>query len=91
MKPPRLPSHYLHTLDNNSLSKIYYDLSFFTVINPDLHMNFKRRGCSIGFTGGSRGHDRMIVGFTTTFAINDLRQVDGILWFPLPIKLTATI
>ena len=54
-------------------------------------MNFKRRGCSIGFTGGSRGRDRMIVGFTTTFAINDLRQVDGILWFPLPIKLTATI
>ena len=54
-------------------------------------MNFKRGGCSIGFTGGSRGRDRMIVGFTTTFAINDLRQVDGILWFPLPIKLTATI
>ena len=71
---------------------------------------------------GSRGHDRMVVGFTTTYAISayhhyryefeprsdevysiqnhvikffsGFRQVGGflrILWFPPPIKLTATI
>jgi hypothetical protein len=41
---------YPHMLDNNSLSKIYYDndLSFLTVINPELQ---QRGGCSIGFTG----------------------------------------
>jgi hypothetical protein len=70
--------------------------------------------------GGRRGHDRMVVGFTTTYAISvhhhwcceleswsgrgvqyyvikffgDLRHVSGflrVLWFPPPIKLTATI
>jgi hypothetical protein len=69
---------------------------------------------------GRCGRDRMVVGFTTTYAISayhhwcfefesrsgrgaqhyvikfvsDLLQVDGflqVLWFPPPIKLTATI
>jgi hypothetical protein len=69
--------------------------------------------------GGCRGHDHMVVGFTTTYAnsanhhwccefesrsgrgvqhyvikfVSDLRQVSGflrVLWFPPPIKLTAT-
>ena len=51
---------------------------------------------------GHRGHDRMVVGFITIYAISanhhlkcefasDLRQVSGFLWFPPPIKLTATI
>jgi hypothetical protein len=69
---------------------------------------------------GRRGHDHMVVGFTTTYAISayhhwccefesrsgqsvqhyvikfvrDLWQVSGflrVLWFPPPIKLTATI
>ena len=34
----------------------------------------------------------MVVGFATTYAISDLRQVGGflqVLQFPLPIKLTA--
>jgi hypothetical protein len=67
-----------------------------------------------------RGHDRMVIGFTTAYAIShyhhwccefqsrsewgvqhyvitfvsDMRQVSGflqVLWFPSPIKLTATI
>jgi hypothetical protein len=71
------------------------------------------------FKRGSRGRDRMVVGFTTTYTIgayhhwcefesrsgrgvqhyvikfvSDLWQVGGflrVLWFPPPIKLTATI
>jgi len=41
---------------------------------------------------GRHGHERdcMVVGFTTTYAISDLRQVCCFLWV-LPIKLTATI
>ena len=52
-----------------------------------------------------RDHDRMVVGFTTTYAgrgvqhhvikfVSDFRQVGGflrVLRFPLPIKLTTTI
>jgi hypothetical protein len=57
----------------------------------------------IYFHRGHRGHDRMVVGFTTTYAISayyvikfviDLRHVSGflrVLRFPLPIKLTAVI
>jgi hypothetical protein len=72
------------------------------------------------FKGGRRGRDRMVVGFTTIYAIgtyhhwccgfdsrsgrgvqhyvikivSDLQQVGGflrVLWFPPPIKLSATI
>ena len=57
--------------------------------------------------GDRRGHDHMVDGFITTVMqsvpittsiassiISDLRQVGGffrVLWFPPPIKLTATI
>ena len=46
------------------------------------------------FCGGCCGRDRMVVGFITTYAISDLRQVSGflrMLRFPPPIKLTTTI
>jgi hypothetical protein len=58
--------------------------------------------------GGRRGHDRVVVGFTTTYATVsittnvvrsnlDQGEVCNIMgcslsvWFPPPIKLTATI
>jgi hypothetical protein len=43
---------------------------------------------------GRRGRDRMVVGFTTAYAVGDLRQVSGflrVLRFPPPIKLTTQI
>jgi hypothetical protein len=48
----------------------------------------------IYLVGGCSSHDHMVVGFITTYAISDLRQVSGflqVLRFPPPIKLTATI
>ena len=55
---------------------------------PVMYTVHSSRGCP--------GRDHMVVGFTSTYAISDLRQVDGflrVLWirFPPPIKLTATI
>ena len=43
---------------------------------------------------GSRGRDRMVVGFSMLKFDSDLRQVSGFLWVlrvPPPIKLTARI
>ena len=42
-------------------------------------------------SGGSRGHDRMIVGFTTTCAIGAWQGFLWVLRFPPPIKLTVLI
>ena len=72
---------------SNSQSGIFYLVSKYYYI--DYHRKIFHSNAR-----GHRGHDRMVVRFTTNYAISDLQQVGGFLWvlrFPPPIKLTATI
>jgi hypothetical protein len=92
----------------------------FSILSNILFFWTRSRFTAFSTSSSATGYDRMVVGFTTTYAISayhhwccefqsrsgrgvqhyvikfvsDLRQVGDflrVLWFPPPIKLTATI